>query len=124
MSPLSFLSSAYSGIKNAVHGTSQSLSQIGQDLKSGNVSGAEQTFSSLLPAGMLPSGGSGTIATDFASLGKALSSGVLSQAQSALTQLSADLKNAPSSSHSGNGLASNISYFANEAASHGLNLLG
>ncbi len=125
MSPLSLLSSAVSSVQNAVNSKSASLSQIGKDLQSGNVSGAEQTFSSLLPPGMLPSNASGPIATDFASLGKALSSGILSQAQNALSQLSTDLKTAASSvSHSASGLGSRISYYANEAAPQGLNLLG
>ena len=124
MSPLSILSSAYSSVQNAVKNKSASLSQIGKDLESGNVSGAEQTFSSLLPPGMSPSSGSGPIASDFASLGKALSSGILSQAQNALSQLSTDLKTAASSvSHSAGGLGSRVSSYANEATSPGLNLL-
>lgn len=117
MSPLSFLSSAYSSASNAVNSKRQDLSQIAKDLQSGNVSGAEQMFSSLLPPGMAPATASGSIATDFASLGKALSSGIVSQAQSALTQLSADLKNAASSQN-------RIGSYTNQALSHGLNLLG
>jgi hypothetical protein len=135
MSPLSFLSSAYSAVQNAVNNKGASLSQIGKDLQSGNVSGAEQTFASLLPPGMLPgnagNGVSGPIATDLASLGKALSSGILSEAQSALSQLSTDLKTAAASlnhsggmSHSAGGPGNRISYYANEAMPQGLNLLG
>ena len=117
MSPLSFLSSAYSNIQNTVNSKRPALSQITQDLESGNVSGAEQTFQSLLPSGT-PIGSTGTVATDFAQLGKALSSGVVSQAQNALAQLSADLKGkAPLNSL-------HLYDYAPAAASAGLNLVG
>jgi hypothetical protein len=124
MSPLSFLSSAYSGIQNAVSNKRQDLSQIASDLKAGNISGAEQTFSSLLPSGTSPNG-AGPIATDFAALGKALSSGIVSQAQTALSQLSADLK-AKTSLGSHNlpgGYGMQITDYAPMVAPGGLNLL-
>jgi hypothetical protein len=101
----------------------QDFTQLSTALQSGNLQGAQQAFSNLeqlqggpsssssggstSPAtsgsGTAGSGTAGTnaVANDFAALGQALSSGDLSQAQSAFTQLQTDMQSAKQSGSSG-----------------------
>lgn len=83
----------------------QDFSQLAQALQDGDLTGAQKAYSdlqSLLPSnnqsGTNTNTNSGSpqnpIQSDFAALGKALSSGDLSQAQSEFSQLQTDLKNA------------------------------
>jgi hypothetical protein len=99
----------------------QDFTQLGNALQSGNLQGAQQAFSSLeqLQGGQSSSSSSGStssassgpgttgtggpanpIANDFAALGQALSSGDLTQAQSAFSQLQTDVQAAKQSGFS------------------------
>jgi hypothetical protein len=79
--------------------------QVGSNLKSGNLAGAQQAFASLKSLykanhpGALSSGG--PLASDVASLGKALASGSLSAAQSAFSTLEQAAKAAGIGGNSG-----------------------
>jgi len=86
----------------------QYYQQLASDLKSGNLSGAQQAYGSMQQ--LLQNEQSSSTASnpqysqvqkDFAALGQALSSGNLSQAQSDLSQLQTALKAASQNSPSG-----------------------
>jgi hypothetical protein len=87
----SALSTAQPGSTTSAQANPRALwAQVGGDLKSGNLAGAQQAFSSLKSlykanhSGTVPHG---PLASDISSLGKALSSGSLSAAQSAFNTL-------------------------------------
>ena len=85
----------------------QDYAQLASSLQSGDLAGAQSAFANLQQAlqsqgtstpqsttesGTSSSSGSDTIANDFSALGQALSSGNLSQAQSAFSQLQTDIQ--------------------------------
>ena len=85
---------------------SQDFKQLASSLQDGDLSGAQQAYTSLQQ--LLPNQGQGSqssasgsnnpIASDFKALGQALNSGDLSTAQSAFSQLQNDLKTEAQSS--------------------------
>lgn len=123
---ISPLSLGYSMLQSSSNSSRrQDLTQLGNSLQTGNLQGSQQAFASLeqLQSGQpaSSSGGSSSltssgpatngigitstpppsVANDFATLDQALFSGNLSQAQSAFTQLQADLRLAKQSESSG-----------------------
>src|SRR5271156_1488241 len=118
---ISPLSQSYSAQQtNTVSSVRQDFGQLANALQSGNLQGAQRAFTKLeqlqssqpSSAGSGPSGAgaNGTssnnpIANDIAALGQALTSGDLTQAQAAFTQLKTDIKAAPQSGSSGGATA-------------------
>ena len=117
----------------------QAMQQLGQDLQSGNISGAQQAFSLLtqyLPSSTSTTGStasqsasgttsstasqslSGTLAQDMTALGQALQSGDSSGAQTAFAQLQQDMQSVAKSGghhhhHHGSGSQSSTSSTSN-----------
>lgn len=114
---------------NSMSQMQQAWKQLGQDLQSGNLSGAQSAFQTIQQLQSQATGSSGSksqgssqLSSDMQALGQALSAGNLSAAQSAFSAVKSDMKSMHHHHHSQAASASSQS--TNSQADDIVELLG